>query len=98
MGRPNLMELMEKTKRCKTVDDLKALMEAQGIWLNDAAAQTAFSAIERTRNSAPSALSDDALGDVTAGAQGLRLELNAAALTHDDAEQILLAMLERFIA
>lgn len=95
MNKSDLMDLMEKTKRCETVESLKTLMEARGIWLNDAAAQAAFKAIENAR---ATTLSDVDLAGITGGAQPARLETDASALARNEAEQILLAMLERFIA
>lgn len=95
MNKSDLMDLMEKTRHCETVESLRALMEARGIWLNDAAAQSAFKAIENAR---ASTLGDAELAGVTGGAQPARLETDAGVLARNEAEQILLTMLERFIA
>ncbi|MBS5451339.1 MAG: hypothetical protein KHY83_04325 [Coriobacteriia bacterium] len=94
MGKPDLAELMGKTKQCLSVDDLKALMESYGIWLNDAAAQAAFKTIESAR---AASLNDAELVGVTGGVESPRLGTSAEELARTEADQALLAMLERFI-
>lgn len=87
MGVLDLRELMEKTKLCASLDELRSLMEAQGIWLNDAAAATAFRAVEVMRQRG---LSDAELAQVVGGGvipPGTSPELA-------DAEQTLLSLLE----
>lgn len=66
MDRQVLAEILNKTQACSSVDDLRSLFEKNGIWLNDAAAQSAYHAVESARSKA-GALSDEALVNVSGG-------------------------------
>lgn len=66
MGKRDLARLLASVKSCATVDDLKAAMEAEGVWLNDQAAAAVFKAVEGAR-ARDAALADVALAGVSGG-------------------------------